>query len=646
MRGTAAGGAPVDAVGGGGGRTPHGLSSLPPLAAPCPPCSTTRVIPAPSPAAPTLPRTAAARTGRPARALLVGLALLCLAHTGAPARADGDYEAALSRYRVYLKRPAFVKRTLGRKQLLATGDLRAFSVVVGDYLKPEKPQDAVRNSIVTLVTNHFAGQAESVPLYADWRSKCATPSDAWLWHRALRVETALAGSASAAAAAADPKLDPFLRAAALRALGTAGSTDAPALALAAIRDLPTVPLTRELLLEAAADVLAEVGTAPLSPECAALADRVVAALDDPLLHRRSRYVIARALSQLFGTHVLGTDSKSWARELAAAKESGTAVHEDGETRAPGRFFGLSASGMRTVYVIDTSDSMLTPLTPEERIRLKKRVTTGDDAKAPAAGSPDDDVPWATIRNRFDLAREVLKLTLRTAVDTPKSKADAGEERRFAVVLFGDAAVPLGSTTTLVALNATNVKAVAAELDARKPGLPKVGDPVPHPYGVLLGATNLHAGIRTAFRLGARPLPVQAKGAQPPKETPEYVEPRGFDDGADTIFVLSDGEPTWDDWPANDAKDPEDQVGDPETHFKTKEQPTLFFSGPFAREVSTSGPLLLPDIERMNLFRRAEIHCVAIGEAPDGLLRAIADVGRGKFRRAGGDAPPDTAQPPK
>ena len=96
----------------------------------------------------------------------------------------------------------------------------------------------------------------------------------------------------------------------------------------------------------------------------------------------------------------------------------------------------------------------------------------------------------------------------------------------------------------------------------------------------------------------------------------------------------------------DAKDPEDQVGDPETHFKTKEQPTLFFSGPFAREVSTSGPLLLPDIERMNLFRRAEIHCVAIGEAPDGLLRAIADVGRGKFRRAGGDAPPDTAQPPK
>ena len=41
---------------------------------------------------------------------------------------------------------------------------------------------------------------------------------------------------------------------------------------------------------------------------------------------------------------------------------------------------------------------------------------------------------------------------------------------------------------------------------------------------------------------------------------------------------------------------------------------------------------------MNLFRRAEIHCVAIGEAPDGLLRGIADIGRGKFRRAGGDPP--------
>ncbi len=49
---------------------------------------------------------------------------------------------------------------------------------------------------------------------------------------------------------------------------------------------------------------------------------------------------------------------------------------------------------------------------------------------------------------------------------------------------------------------------------------------------------------------------------------------------------------------------------------------------------------------MNLFRRAEIHCVAIGEAPDGLLRGIADIGRGKFRRAGGDLPAKPAEPPK
>ena len=177
---------------------------------------------------------------------------------------------------------------------------------------------------------------------------------------------------------------------------------------------------------------------------------------------------------------------------------------------------------------------------------------------------------------------MLKLTLKTAVDTPKSKADAAEEREFAVVLFGDLAQPLASTTTLVPLTSTNVKAVAAELDARKPGLPKVGDTVPSPYGVLLGATNLHGGIRLAFRLGAKALPAQAKGAPPPKESPEYVEPRGFEEGADTIFVLSDGEPTWDDWAANDVKDPEDQAGDPETHAKTKDAPTLFFPGPFAR----------------------------------------------------------------
>jgi hypothetical protein len=41
-----------------------------------------------------------------------------------------------------------------------------------------------------------------------------------------------------------------------------------------------------------------------------------------------------------------------------------------------------------------------------------------------------------------------------------------------------------------------------------------------------------------------------------------------------------------------------------------------------------------DVFWLNLFRKAEIHCIAMGEAEAELLRALAAMGHGRFRAIG------------
>lgn len=51
-----------------------------------------------------------------------------------------------------------------------------------------------------------------------------------------------------------------------------------------------------------------------------------------------------------------------------------------------------------------------------------------------------------------------------------------------------------------------------------------------------GEGILHGGLRLAYRITDRGVLGES----------EYVDPSGRERGADTIFLLSDGEPTWDD----------------------------------------------------------------------------------------------------
>ena len=223
--------------------------------------------------------------------------------------------------------------------------------------------------------------------------------------------------------------------------------------------------------------------------------------------------------------------------------------------------------------------------------------------------PDaSDLPWKKIKTRFDAAREFLKLSLRTL--TP--------DKSFCVIFFGSQAELMKTTPGLMPATKANIDKCIRELDRIKGG-PGSKD---RPDGLLRGNTNLHGGMHRAFKVRNRGL----------SKNREYVDPDTFIQGADTIFLLSDGKPTWDDWPIVDKRDPYDNTGDPESNVRHPDQPNLKFPGPYGYFYT---PWLVDDIRRLNLFRKCEIHCVGIGEADSGLISEIARIGMGMTRFVGG-----------
>ena len=169
---------------------------------------------------------------------------------------------------------------------------------------------------------------------------------------------------------------------------------------------------------------------------------------------------------------------------------------------------MKATGKRVCYVIDLSDSMLDPLTVRE-------VSDLADFGA---------LPWDEITSRLDAVRELLRIALPTL----------NPEQSFCVVTFGSEAKLLKATPGLRRATPAAIAKVMRELDALKPGPIKRG----RPHGTLGGYTNLHGGLRRAFQVKGRGLVKQ--GA--------YIDPQMFEQGCDSIFLLSDGKPTWDDYP--------------------------------------------------------------------------------------------------
>jgi hypothetical protein len=549
--------------------------------------------------------------------LLAVLPLLALPLVGPrPACAEEreSFDKALERYEAWVKRVAFAKRHKAREKLAKTRDARALPILIKDYDKPEAPKDHVRYVLVTQCADHLGQDAALLPAWTGWRKRYTQAEHAWLWYRGTQVESSL-GSAEAAQALSSDKTDPWLRSAAFLALvhldpGARKSGPIPAeAALDVLGRLPKDGAPRAVLAESAVMALVPMKDPLKDPAGLALVERAIELLADPALLPRSKLVVARVLARAFKSETVDLSAELWRRELAAAKAGTAPAPAEPERYARPRFVGLPASGTRLVYVIDASDSMLAPLASTEKESLEKPVTPRDSA--PVAPKGADDLPWDKIKTRFDAARECLKASL----------ARLEKDRHFCVVLFGDKAEMLEATPQLIPASPKAIKAAIRELDKLEPvSTRKTAD---YPHGQLKGGTNLHGGLRKAFQL-------KAKGQV---ETLEHVDPKLLEEGCDTIFLLSDGAPSWDDFEGSEPPDPEDTPGNPESKTDGERTPMMTFDGPYG-QFHIDGNYLVQDVRRMNLWRNVEIHCVSIGEADDVLLGYLADIGLGQVRRVG------------
>ncbi len=519
---------------------------------------------------------------------------------------DAAWKKALATYTEWIQRPSLWKRTLARENLAATVDPRAFDLLVKSYSKPEDPADQNRYLIASILMRTFRNKPDEALLSA-WRKKHGKAEDAWMWFETLRPSAHQHFDELRLQALG--KGDPFLRAVAIEALADAAAKGnepekLAELCLEVLDNPSSKELERALLTESVARVLLTMRRQVRGETWRPVTEAIIRQFDEPETPQRTKVVLSRMLSQVFGCSNLGYESHWWRTELERDKAQSKPVAGKTST-VP--FFSIRAIGYRFVYVIDASDSMCKRVSDREKRDIGP--TTGPTAK-PKEGEgaeggfvpKEGDLDWNRIVTRFDVGREFVRMSLKSLQP----------EHFFAVVLFGDEAEPLTSTTKLVPATPQNVRAAIAELDAIEMG-PATGA---RPDGVIRGRTNLHAGFARAFEL--------TKSGDTKKS--EYVDAKAMVDGCDSIFLLSDGAPSWDNWPAEDARDPEDQAGDPETGAKYNNVDRLLFHGPYARPPYD---FLAQDVERMNLFRKAEIHCVGIGEANHQLLDRLAKIGGGQ-----------------
>lgn len=463
------------------------------------------------------------------------------------------------------REPASSPATLVRawQALLDADTDAAFERIVADYRAAK--DETLRGLLVSTVCSSVQSVASRARLVA-WRTAHATPRDVWLWYRSLVAEYEWAPAAVRAAVGLEAH--PFLRAAAVRALASWADPESLEEAPFAVRNQWGEGPRGAVLVEAWAAV---VGSQPARSPTRAFREAVLAIaeyVEAQAPGERSALAIGRSLARAFAAPV-SSDPLVW-RSLLERVESAGDRPQGAHTAAPTvSFFDLDATGNRVVYVLDASSSMDDPIdraTADALRRLARtRSPTGD------AG----DAVWGKVKTARHAVMEVTKASLRTLRPT----------MAFAVVLFGDDARFLGSSTGLLPATSSNVEFACRALDAARRASPR-------------GTTNLHAGLRLAF--DAVDTPGGVKGTDGDDALATLAA------GATTIFVLSDGAPSRDDW---------DDTANTATNR------------PWFADLDA----ILEDVRRRNLLRGVELHAIALGEDAPRVLAPLARQGGGRLR---------------
>ncbi|MCC7137996.1 MAG: hypothetical protein IT460_06155 [Planctomycetes bacterium] len=577
-------------------------------------------------------RTAAARPPTGPRRGLRALATALLATVGASgvpcareASADDAYAKTLAERASDLASKSFHRRTRAWRALASLRDPRALKRFTQEYARSE-PGSHVQGFLASLACDTFDAATDVAALRA-WCDARDEATDAWLWYRVALREVEHGRAADVAARVSAPKLPAELACASLLALAAWADDAVPAAIDATLAALPAAGDERALRLETAAAALRSQAGRHGGPEYRALALRVVGAAEAAGTSDRTRLLLGRVLAQAAGLPRPLRSASGWRLLLEGALDPSR--DDEGRTYAPPvEFMDVVTTGHRIGFVLDASDSMAAALTPEERhdllpppdftpLRRGGATTPGDGAGAqrkgrepaplpsgPASGADGlIEVPmrWARIRTRYDAALEFVRA----------AAGRLGDAERFGTCLFGTTTEDLLKGGGLVRADAAARAALLRAVDARLAG------------SGTLGATNLHGGI-------LRMLRTAEKGLRPDAT---YVDRDLRRDGVDTIYVLSDGEPSSDDW-----WDGTEGGGGPLASLR----------GTYADDAQ-----LLDDVDRWNLLRHVEVHAVGLSEPPEpgvlstaslqAVLSSLAWRNHGVFRAV--PRPPDASADP-
>ncbi len=536
------------------------------------------------------------------RNLFAGALAFTLGSLPCLAQDSAAFEQAFARYKECMTRKVFRYQVDGRNKLAQTRAPNALALLADDYTKVKEYAEHARYVLGTLFGRHF-DRAEFVEPLANLRKANGKPTDTWLWMQALRIQADHGGEAEVATIAIEDK-SMLHRAAAIAAIGSSRSGNIKSVIVPNCVQFPKKDSERMALLGAMTGALWENKSRVNDADYRAALTAYIGLLgNDVGLTHTAKVQMGRHLQAILKAPGLFVDPEPYLEILSRGELKKPPTQT---TTATPRFFGIETDGERFCYVVDMSDSMCRDIAPAAK--PTGPVTGPKKPKKKGQILDESDIPWNKIKTRWDLAREQLRISLSRL--TP--------DKHFSIVCFGTESGTLESCKGMVKATRANIDRVIAELDSIQ-AVPKeklTADELKiSPDGKLLGKTNLHSGLLRAFSLAGKGY--VANDA--------YVDSDALVEGCDTIFLLSDGAPSWDDFHVVDKDYGEDQVVlDTEYNKAAPRTPTIQYHGPYDQD-----EWLVEDVKRMNALRRIKIHCIGLGEANKNLLDRLAEIGNGQ-----------------
>lgn len=320
-------------------------------------------------------------------------------------------------------------------------------------------------------------------------------------------------------------------------------------------------------------------------------DQIILALINTLAQEsgKMRKTLADALKKLTGEN-LGTDPDAWIDWFKNKKreEQGLpAKSGKGDRGTRVKVFETETFSDRYVFLIDTSISMTEKITPEEKERLQKSITSGPGDEK----DPRRPLDWSKINCKLDLAREEMIRSLE--VMDP-------ERTTFTVISFAENATVWKDE--LVPTSKENVEAVADWLRAIK------GAKRTNVFGALDAAYDLSeriAGTDVEKRKPKKPKKGEKEGPITGKSPDEALP--------DTIFLYTDGYATWGKYSGEDVL----WAG------KSNDEKAKLYAPIMA--------LMVQEIKDRNRIARITLNCVGVGQRQDNTtLSALARACGGNY----------------